>query len=217
MEEVVEAVQATARVAKRFEEPAERALPEELGELAPRRLRERLAGPDPGRRAEAWGHVLSRGKLRSDDLLAIFEWERDGLVRLGVLWSLRDRRIKSDEDAARILALAVDGDNDHVRSEAIALSVGLRPEAAAEILKEVMRIVLDGCAWSNPNNMLVAATQAAVEVASPDLLEPLGRVLASTETNNSAHHYARDALRKIGKQPRMRKAVEEILARHGYD
>lgn len=80
----------------------------------------------------------------------------------------------------------------------------------------MIELVLDKkSGWSNPNNMLCAATNAAIEVAEPGMLEILERVLAETGTNNAAYGLSFRAIRAIGKKHRrLMKKVEEILEKY---
>jgi len=212
------AMRAAARVGSKKPAPPKYRLGKALKKLVPKRRQEDAVSPDVEVRAAVWGELLSKKKKpKPKQLLSIFEWEQDPLTRLAVLWALREGKLdEKDEDALRLLELAVVGGNDYVRAEAIAATADLGGKGAAAILTEVIELVLDReSGWSNPNNMLCAATSAAIEVAEPGMLEILERVLAETGTNNSAHGYAYRAIDAIGKKDRrLKKKVEEILEKY---
>lgn len=217
-ETIREAMHTAARAgAKKLVAP-KRKLSAELKKLVPKKRQEDSVSPDVTVRAAVWGELLVKKRLKPETLLAIFEGEEDALTRLAVLWVLREGKLdRRDEAAQRLLELAVAGTNDYVRAEAIAATAQLGGKGAAAILTVVIEKVLDNkSGWSNPNNMLCAATRAAIEVAVPDLLEALERVMKETGTNNSAHHSAAKALRAIAKEnAKLRKRIEALIEEYG--
>ena len=217
--QVRDAMRGTAQRAPSKLTPPKRKLPAGLAKLVPEKLREGAVNPDPDLRTAAWAEVLVKKQPKPDQLMLLFEWETDPVIRLGVLRSMLSVKAPGESrDAMEILRLAVGGPNDYVRSEAIAQLAAIGGEEPAKILSEVILAVLDKRGgYANPNNVLCAATKAAIEVADSSMLEVLERVLAETTENNTAHRYALDGLKAIGKQRGMAKKVKEILSRHGYE
>jgi len=217
-ETICEAMHTAARAgAKKLVAPR-RKLSAALKKIVPDKRQEDAVSPDVTVRAAVWGELLAKKRLKPGALLAIFEGEDDPLRLLAVLWLLREGRLdEKDEEALRLLELAVAGTNDYVRAEAIAATAQLGGKGAVAILSDVIEKVLDGkSGWSNPNNMLCAAAHAAIDVAEPDLLDVLERVMAETGTNNSAHHSAARALRAIARQnAKLRKRIEALIEQYG--
>lgn len=175
-------------------------IPGKLKKHVPSNLKKEAINPIIEQRASMWIGLLSQGDWKSKELLALFEWEADALVRIAVIQKL-DATSPKDKKVRKILAGALSRTNDYVRLAAMKKIAEIDWDEMAELLNEIMVSVLDRTSvYSNPNNMLCEAAKLAAEIAYPSSVQVLTRILEQETANNLATTYALDALIAIGKK-----------------
>ena len=170
---------------------------------------------DPDLRLAYWRSQLER-KRSTKALRKGFLEESDPLIRLAILDYIATK--PKDRDALHMLEQAAKGNNDWVRQRSFAILASAPSEGSAKILATAIDRVLDGgSGWPNPNNMLVAAAKAAIGVAHPILIRPLGDILAKHKSNNTATYYAVQALDAIGKAHGHKRVVPFLEPTDAYE
>jgi hypothetical protein len=207
-------VAAAAEAANREAWPIEKAVSPKYSKAVLARLtppeRDRVARPEPWVRAPVWTRALVASSWEADDLGALFEVEEDPLVRRAVL----ERLGPKDKGALeKVVAPALSGRNDHVRSAAIAACARIGGEAAVEgLLRAIDAVTAGKSGWKNPNNVLCDAVAASRSIPDPRFVPALSRVLERNDANNSASLLAVESLIGIGRKHGMA-AVKEPLSR----
>lgn len=213
-EDVTSVLRMIPGAVRSLELPLPREIPYEVSRIVPKKIRDDLLSLDCTVREQVWQQVLQERRT-TQELAAIFAWETDPLVRLAILQVLDgkgSKKLTRDRYVERILDASVRGDNDFVRMTAIELAVRIGGEDVSSMLIEVIdAVVEERSGWANPNNMLCTATQAAGELAPPEMLETLARVLDTTTKDNQAYRNALAAIRAIGDEGKREREVRRIL------
>jgi hypothetical protein len=184
-------------------------LPAALQKATAADMRSRLESSDCITRSAAWREVLDSSDPDPEDLLTLFGWETDAVVRLAVLEEIENRA--PDKAMLRLVKQAVEDENDYVRDKAISLLAKLpRQEAASILANMIRRIERRESGYGNPNNMLCSAAAACATVRDPSLIEPLRSILEKEDANNNATLLAVEALIAIGHQYRMTMVAEAL-------
>lgn len=180
-------------------EPPEIIVPAGLKDKVPGHLEKEAADPDCLVRAAAWIACLDSRAFSSGELLDLYEWESDPLVRLAVLERIDAESM--DDHAQSLLRRAVEGDNDYVREKALVILGRSGTSFAADIVAEAIDKVLQGkSGWRNPNNMLCTAARVSADIRDKSLIPALERILETQTARNHATRLAVDALLAIGER-----------------
>jgi len=215
VEDVVRAIEAAegARISG-FRPPK---LPGELTNAVGADKVRQLESEDPVARLTAWETLVAESGLSPELLFQIFPDIPDAWVQLKAIQTLRK---VAPQAAARLALLHAESvPSDTLRIEMLESIAAADPKAASGLLKKIVGLVNGGkSGWSNPNNVLCAATDAAAIVASLELIDPMTEVIAKEAPNNAAWFNAARALQAIGHRHGEDKVANFLrAAREEYD
>ena len=197
--QVVEAMDAARKEGRGRAKPDAPAIPTKLLARLPEKDRAAATDPIGSVRCRTWLRALEKGTWAPADLVALAKADDDPVLRLRLLERLGETKL--DDAALDALADAVGGKNDYVRGAALKLLGKTGGARSVALLADTIGKGVDGGkGWKNPNNVLCEAVEASIGTPDKALVEPLGRVLATQQANNSATLLATRSLVAIGRK-----------------
>lgn len=177
-----------------------------------------LASPFAHVRAGAWRATLDATELTARQFLAAMQWESDAPSRIVLLRYAREALPAVELQS--IVELGLAAPNDYVRVGAIDAVADLGADLAAPMLAALIAKVRSGTSgFSNPNNVLCAATEACAKAPHLSLIAPLAAIVENGEGNNRATLLAVEALARIGREHgrgRVKAPLQRALEIEGY-
>jgi hypothetical protein len=201
-QQVAAAIEASKSDGGRVKRPDPPAIPEKL--LARLAAKDHEAALDPigSVRCRVWLAAMEKGPWPAADLVALLRADDDPVLRVALIERLGDAKL--DEPAADALADAlvesVGGNNDYVRGAAMKLLGTTGGPRAVKALADTIGKALDGGGFKNTNNVLCEAVDATIATPDKQLVDVLGRVLATQQANNQATLLATRSLVGIGRK-----------------